>query len=299
MAVLATESKKFIFTLVGQLTKNVQIMVKSGYLIALSVMVIASSVFLVFYPPAHALTVSYKIPLITNSLFVFYSTYIGNFWFVFLVIPIILAGEDIENKNMEIMKTTRFNAAGYLAGTILSMFLMVLIPLIELGYISEAVVFGGGYRITSGVLLDPLLIGTSYLTIFLVPILVISFISMLISSKVISIITVLVLIFTAISVFSQVVYSHRITYYSSTLNGFLYTFGAIFEQGGGLQCSLLGSPSSIYGNSVYSQSSIFHFTLIFSIIFIALDYVLILIRKHSSYISEKFIGFLLLAKGAR
>lgn len=208
----------------------------------------------------------------------------ANFGWIPMLLPALNMSDDIESRNLEILRTFKFNLPGYYFGKILSSMFYVLLSLLIISYIVEGVLFYDGYAITSKFLIEPIYVALASMVILL-PMLGISiFVSIFVGNKMLSVFVILSLFFfvliatsdlgsllfssTKISIFNTFLLSLN-TYYSfPVVNG------------------LLGMSIRFTSVHLTYQSLLYVISLSF-VIFMLLGYIVIFFRKNYVRFQEK------------
>ncbi len=270
--------------------KNARVLVKSGYLPAMLGVIAVSSIYLWHLGKPYVASVSFEYSLSTNTVAVFFYKYLSSYAVILLIVPILIVGEDLENRNFEIMKTYDFNVLGYFFGNFLSLLFVILIPLMEIAYISELMVFGEGYKISSGFLIDPIIISLAFLVIFLVPLSLVMLVSPLVSNRVMSIILIIFINFQSVEISNAI--APKLGYlHLSWLNQFIVQISG--SQSFYVSMHLLSQTQLIpsYHDPISSQISMI---LQGSLILLVASYLILIGRKNGASLTEgtlRFIGF--------
>lgn len=231
MNTLKNETRNFGYSFMGQFKKNMHASITTGYLLV--TMIVMGSIFLVllYTKPLYMgfffsetvrhnflyfpLRLDITFPLVRLNYF-----YPLSFMSIIpLILPIIVISNDFESRNFDFLRTTKFNSLGYYLANIAYTLLICFIIILEMTYMSEGVIFYSGYSISSGFLIDPLIVALPYMLFIIVPASVAIFIATISGNRTISITMFLFLSFMISSiVISQV---SRL-YDGSTLNDFLF-----------------------------------------------------------------------------
>ncbi len=282
----------FHHSLTGQFVKNMRSITGSGYLVGLMIMIGIYYWFAVYeyhiipyaYASNDAYVSFYNFSLLYNiSLFGFHTSLNISYLPLFLfILPAIIISEDFDTRNFDIMRTRKFNTPGYYLGDILSVLFLVVIPLTECAFISEGIAFYEGYKITSGFLIDPIIMATIMMTLLIIPVSITIFLSILMGNKFLSIMTILFVL----SLFKAGLVQDQLLCNGTWLNNFIrlvsfsqhiYSMPTSYFLGFPPPASLGGLPI-LPVISVIWQSSL---------LFFSLGFVILLLRKYSTRITEK------------
>lgn len=279
---------RFLKTLRAQVTKDISLLIKSWYFIILLSAALLILMDLLYTDSIGKQTgstglISFHMGLRSNILSITFSQSILNFEnFIILMVPAILITDDIENRNFLILKTLNVNTAGYVAGKLLSSFIAVFLIILCLSITGEGYVFYKGYIITSGFLIDPLLVSMAIMGIFILPVTFALFLSSLLPNKVFSIISVFLIypVSTEISSKISTVYG---TSGLSFINMFIFSLSGFSRN---LPAYLIHSSLYTSENYLPIENSIFIIEIM-SIFFVLFTFISVFMRKNSVKIRIK------------
>lgn len=269
----------------AQFSKDLISMIRSGYYpIIMALIFVVTALILYSGPNPEGITNSYfkyDESLKHNIINIIFKSSFDLYPMIFLIIPAISITDDIETKNFQIFRTFNSNMVGYYVGKILSSLLLVLITLITIGYIGEGTLFYDGYLLSSGFLIDPIIVALLYIPVLLVAFSFIIFISTLLPNK---ILPIFVLIFSAF--FSNMVLS---TFSSNLITGghiyeFFYLIGMQAQQ---MPFSYFDYHFTATYRTQITSTEFFYGTAEFTTIFLVLGFIFILVRKNYARISSK------------
>ncbi len=187
-------SRRFLATIKYQTGKDLLNIAKSWYLTALIIATVAI-MFVWFYSVTVSIKTyspaifSLKTSIITNLLQFIFGTYGSSFVFaigIFLIIPAIIITDDVETGNFKILRTIDFNVTGYVLSKILSSLLLIFPLILIMSYMAEFFLFYKGYIISSGFIIEPIILSGTILVVLLFPISLSLLISSILPNKVFS-----------------------------------------------------------------------------------------------------------------
>lgn len=293
MNTLKNSVKNFGFSFSGQFTKNMRISIGAGYLPILMV-----SMGLLFWG------ICYITPfrLVLNHGIIAYSLRLDiilpmgdvigylslSIFSLLLILPLIVLSSDFESRNFEILRTTRFNSLGYYLANIAYTLLICFIVTLEFTYISEGVIFYSGYEITSGFIIDPIIVALPYMLFLIVPSAIAIFIATASGNRTISIV---VFIFSGLMLSIIVMSNIARLYNGSWVNDFLFlsspfpTFNYMIPNLLHIVPSGNGSTISDYFGGYYGILN-YHVLWQSALLFLAMGFLVLLTRRYSAKIAR-------------
>ncbi len=290
-------NKTALKTLKGQITKDITLMVKSWYFIIIlgaAILIILDLLYTnSINKKSQIITlVSYNLGLKSNIISTIYNSNTENYLNpILLIIPAIIISDDIENKNFTILKLLNFNTVEYVIGKFVSSMILIFAIVLCFSLIGEFYIFYNGYIITSGVIIDPFLVSLALMSILVMPVTFVLFLSSILPNKGFSIISVFLIYPISFEISSRIssVYG---TSGLSILNMFLFSISGFSAN---LPLYLMHSELYTSSNYLKPGNSIFIIELA-SIVLFTLTCISIFLRKNSvsirNIIKSRFHSFI-------
>lgn len=192
--------RRFLATVKYQTGKDLVNISKSWYLVGLIIATVVI-MFLWFYnleiyKPIFPPVFSMKTSIITNLVQFIFGIYGSFFAFaigIFLIVPAIIITDDVETGNFKILRTIDFNVTGYVVSKIISSLLLIFSLILIMSYATEIYLFYNGYMISSGFIIEPIILSGTILVVLLLPISLTLFVSSVLPNKVFSIVIAILL----------------------------------------------------------------------------------------------------------
>jgi hypothetical protein len=283
----------FLRTVIAQFTKDVVYLFRSLYAPAIILACIILLSFILYEGNVPVVSTSFwalKYSLGSNIMSLGMDPLLSiNFGWIIMLLPALNMSDDIESRNLEILRTFKFNSPGYYVGKILSSLFYLILSLLIFSYVTEGALFYDGYAVTSKFLIEPIYVALASMVILL-PFFGISiFVSSLVGNKMLSVFTILSLFFLAsiatldlgsilfstrkISMFNTFIFSLNTSYTSPVVNG------------------LLGM--NVRFTSVHlTYQSLLYVILLSGLISLLLGYIVIFFRKNYVSFQEKITSLL-------
>jgi len=292
----------FSRTVNAQFTKDVIYLFRSLYApIIIFVSIILSS-FILYEGNVQASTTSfwaYKYSLGSNIMQLGMGPFLSaNFGWILMLLPALNMSDDIESRNLEILRTFKFNLPGYYFGKILSSMFYVILSLLIISYIVECALFYDGYAITSKFLIEPIYVALASMVILL-PILGISiFVSIFVGNKMMSVFVILSLFFYVSIATTDLANNLFSSTKISMFNTFLLSLNTIYSHP--VVNGLLGM--SVRFNAAHlTYHSLLYVISLSSAIFLLLGYIVIFFRKNYVRFQEKItsLSSIIVSRGGK
>lgn len=158
-----------------------------------------------------------------NIIYIFLHFITTSFGFILFIIPALIFSEDYELKTFLVLKASKFSSAGYFIGKALSSIFFIFTMLLIIGFSSIFISIYYGYPVTTGMIVDPYIIGAFY-TLISIPFLsVVIIISTISSNRAISIFVTIFMF-----ILFNIVFTFKVDNGFTLKNSNMYGLGSFF-----------------------------------------------------------------------
>ncbi len=226
-----------------------------------------------------------------NIIYIFLHFIVTSFGFIFFIIPALIFSEDYELKTFLVLKASKFSLIGYFIGKELSSIFFIFTMMLIIGFSSIFISLYYGYPVTTGMIIDPYIVG-AFFTLISIPFLsLVIIISTISSNRAISIFVTIFMFILFSIVFTFKVHSGFVLKTGDMygLGSFFGLIGIITTQNIVFQSLNLTYLYTYLPNFIYENMKIVYPEFIFYSITLSISaYLVLVIKKDYISILMKF-----------